>query len=110
MTHPCDGHSCDHCYLCDVVGVCCSTVSTPAAGAGSTAASDLEVLRRAIVADSDALAGLGQLIAADGASPASALEALAAAGNQLALPPVMASRPLEQPTKEDSHVIASRRS
>jgi hypothetical protein len=27
MTHPCDGHRCDHCYLCDVVGVCCATVS-----------------------------------------------------------------------------------
>lgn len=25
-THPCDGHPCDHCYLCDVVGVCCMTV------------------------------------------------------------------------------------
>jgi hypothetical protein len=25
--HPCVGHACDHCYLCDVLGVCCSTVS-----------------------------------------------------------------------------------
>jgi hypothetical protein len=30
MTHACTGHmaSCDHCYLCDVVGVCCMTVET----------------------------------------------------------------------------------
>jgi hypothetical protein len=27
MTYPCDGHPCDHCYLCDVVGVCCMTVT-----------------------------------------------------------------------------------
>lgn len=26
MTHPCAGHPCDHCFLCDVVGVCCQTV------------------------------------------------------------------------------------
>ena len=29
MTHPCTDHmaSCDHCYLCDVVGICCASVS-----------------------------------------------------------------------------------
>jgi hypothetical protein len=27
MTHPCTDHTCDHCYLCDVVGVCCGSVS-----------------------------------------------------------------------------------
>jgi hypothetical protein len=27
MTHPCDGHVCDHCYICDVVGICCGTLS-----------------------------------------------------------------------------------
>jgi hypothetical protein len=28
-THPCvPDHPCDHCYLCDVVGVCCATVSS----------------------------------------------------------------------------------
>jgi hypothetical protein len=25
--HPCAGHACDHCFLCDVVGVCCGSVS-----------------------------------------------------------------------------------
>lgn len=33
MSHPCDGHACDHCYLCDVVGICCASV--PAAGRAS---------------------------------------------------------------------------
>jgi hypothetical protein len=30
MTHACAAHmeSCDHCYLCDVVGVCCMTVTS----------------------------------------------------------------------------------
>ena len=27
VTHPCDGHSCDHCYICDVVGICCMALS-----------------------------------------------------------------------------------
>jgi hypothetical protein len=27
MSHPCSGHACDHCYLCDVVGICCASVS-----------------------------------------------------------------------------------
>jgi hypothetical protein len=25
--HPCDGHACDHCYCCDVLRVCCGSVS-----------------------------------------------------------------------------------
>lgn len=24
--HPCDGHGCDHCYICDTLGICCGTV------------------------------------------------------------------------------------
>jgi hypothetical protein len=26
MSHPCAGHSCDHCYVCDVLGICCASV------------------------------------------------------------------------------------
>jgi hypothetical protein len=31
MSHPCAGHirQCDHCYSCDVLGICCATVSAP---------------------------------------------------------------------------------
>lgn len=25
--HPSSDHPCDHCYLCDVVGICCATIS-----------------------------------------------------------------------------------
>ena len=32
MSHPCSDHPCDHCYQCDVLGICCaSTVSTTVA-------------------------------------------------------------------------------
>jgi hypothetical protein len=29
MNHPCSNHlsSCDHCYVCDVLGVCCASLS-----------------------------------------------------------------------------------
>lgn len=27
-SHPCADHPCDHCYLCDVVGICCGSVSS----------------------------------------------------------------------------------
>lgn len=26
--HPCADHPCDHCYTCDVLGICCSTISS----------------------------------------------------------------------------------
>ena len=25
MTHPCEGHVCDHCQICDEVGECCGS-------------------------------------------------------------------------------------
>jgi len=25
--HPCDGHACDHCYCCDVLRICCGSIS-----------------------------------------------------------------------------------
>lgn len=33
MTHPCADHyaTCDHCYQCDVLGICCASTRTPAA-------------------------------------------------------------------------------
>jgi hypothetical protein len=58
MSHPCDGHACDHCYLCDVVGICCATVPH-AAVRFSTPESRL---REAIVQDAAGVRGLAQLI------------------------------------------------
>jgi hypothetical protein len=28
VIHPCSDHPCDHCYTCDVLGICCSTISS----------------------------------------------------------------------------------
>ena len=78
MTHPCDGHDCDHCYLCDVVGICCATV--PAAASSSSA--DLrpeDTLRQDIrdeAADSIGLSQLIQIEVSVQLSPSSAPAAL----------------------------------
>jgi hypothetical protein len=65
MTHPCDGHDCDHCYLCDVVGVCCATVLPPAAAASASCAHDSR-LHDAIVAEATTGSASGDLIQANG--------------------------------------------
>lgn len=49
MSHPCDGHPCDHCYLCDVVGICCATVPH---GATAPASVLCDQRRRDAVVDS----------------------------------------------------------
>lgn len=59
MTHPCAGHPCDHCYLCDVVGICCQTV--PASPQAAINASD-GTLRQAILAERGSVVSLSSLI------------------------------------------------
>jgi hypothetical protein len=61
MSHPCDGHACDHCYLCDVVGVCCLTVATGRKTHDQSAVAS-NVLRAAIVADAETVPGLPELV------------------------------------------------
>jgi hypothetical protein len=51
MTHPCADHPCDHCYLCDVVGICCQTVRSGAVASISARDPDYS-LRQAILAES----------------------------------------------------------
>jgi hypothetical protein len=58
MSHPCADHPCDHCYLCDVVGICCQTVAGTAPVAATTPAAPAivridpdEALRQAILAE-----------------------------------------------------------
>jgi hypothetical protein len=70
MTHPCTDHPCDHCYLCDVVGICCMTVAAGrrvAAEAQSPAPPD--VLHDAIVQDAKTAPSLPELIRAEGVRP-----------------------------------------
>lgn len=52
--HPCAGHPCDHCYLCDVVGICCLTVRGVASAASSVSRPDSdEALRQAVIAETE---------------------------------------------------------
>ena len=66
MTHPCEGHACDHCYLCDVVGVCCAAVPE---GVSVDSWSD-DRLRDAVVVDAASTASLIELVHIDAARPA----------------------------------------
>lgn len=68
--HPCSGHPCDHCYLCDVLGICCLTVPTtqpPGVAAASPKVPD--VLHDAVVQDATAAPSLSQLVRAEGVRP-----------------------------------------
>ena len=63
MSHPCDGHACDHCYRCDVLGVCCAAV--PSARPSSAVDASADQIRQAIAADQVAGASLAQLLSAE---------------------------------------------
>jgi hypothetical protein len=66
VTHPCvPNHACDHCYLCDVVGVCCMTVRDAAT---ATTADPDEILRQAILAESHSAVNLADLIRVEAVS------------------------------------------
>jgi hypothetical protein len=53
VSHPCEGHACDHCYLCDVRGICCGTVRATQAQAVAEVAEDA-ALRAAVAEDAAA--------------------------------------------------------
>jgi hypothetical protein len=59
MSHPCDGHACDHCYLCDVVGICCATV--PNSAIASHPCSHDTRLHEAVAAEASTTVGFAQL-------------------------------------------------
>lgn len=59
MTHPCDGHACDHCYICDVEGRCC--LCDPPADALPFAA-DPQRLVDAVLVEASSAASLKHLI------------------------------------------------
>lgn len=64
MSHPCDGHPCDHCYTCDVLGVCCATVS-PGQPRQSEAQARSERLHEAIIVEAGTVPSLVDLIRLD---------------------------------------------
>lgn len=48
---PCADHACDHCYLCDEVGICCSTVNAADVAVLSSDQAFLDRVREALVED-----------------------------------------------------------
>lgn len=98
MTHPCADHPCDHCYLCDVIGVCCQAVRDAAslAAPGGDAA-----LRQAVVEEAASVVTLAHLIRIEALSVAQASPLLLPAP-PLALPsPVPAPFPLGEQTRKE---------
>jgi hypothetical protein len=51
--HPCAGHACDHCHLCDVEGICCASVSTSDVPGLVADAALVDRLRSALAEDAD---------------------------------------------------------
>ncbi len=71
MTHPCASHACDHCYLCDVVGICCSTVSSgQRAQLEASDQAQRERLYRAIAQEAVTTPTLTGLVRSDATKPA----------------------------------------
>jgi hypothetical protein len=87
--HPCNGHACDHCYLCDVVGVCCRTV-TPDQRALLEAehrATPSDRLHNTIIRDAESVVTLPELVYRDAATGTGVLHAARRLGLMAAADP-----------------------
>lgn len=104
--HPCIDHPCDHCYLCDVVGVCCTTV-TPSQRARLEAehrAEPIDRLHAVILQDAGTVPSLPELVRLEARQYPAGLVAASRLGLLKAslIDPVLNSR------KEPAHVAISR--
>jgi len=107
--HPCAGHSCDHCFCCDVLGICCATIPAELRVQLEAAAQTVEAerFRRDVVAEAGQLATLADLICAE-AEPGD--PALSPGPYRLALPPAPAADATPANNfKEASYVFAARK-
>jgi hypothetical protein len=103
VSHPCTDHlaSCDHCYLCETVGICCASVS-------SAVRAQLEASHR------HPYAGLTAAILTEAQARTSLADRLRADAQRSqvsrALPAAPAPGPLPPPRhrKEPIHVTAAR--
>jgi hypothetical protein len=88
--HPCADHPCDHCYVCDVLGVCCASISPEQRAQLEAAAQacDAERFRQAIMAEAGQLVTLANLISAEASRH---VPALLPGSSRLALPPGVSS-------------------
>jgi hypothetical protein len=99
--HPCADHPCDHCYLCDVVGICCQSAQAAQHVSDSRPAAQPDPLHDAIVQDAKAVTGLSELVRIEARPPNLA---------GLLLPGLTAQPFPHDPRKETVHVIAARTS
>jgi hypothetical protein len=106
--HVCSGHACDHCYWCDVLGICCATIPAEQRArleAGHHAQPD--ALHAAIVQEAGTVASLGELVRLDAERSSSG--ALLPAATRLGLLAAPAADPLPfDSRKEPVHVIPAR--
>jgi hypothetical protein len=100
MTHPCDAHPCDHCYTCDVEGVCCQTVAGQAA---SIRATRPDSLRAAIARDAPVVPSLRELVRQE--DEARSLPAAVRVG---LLSAALSDAFLKTPRKDAAYVVPSR--
>jgi hypothetical protein len=103
--HPCDSHACDHCYLCDVVGICCMTVSSgqraQLEAEHRTGSSDW--LHAAILADAQHVPAFADLVRLDALSRTIALPASISLGLLAAPSP----DPLHHDAREEDIVVVA---
>jgi hypothetical protein len=96
--HCCDGHMCDHCYTCDVLGVCCQTIGATQHRSSDVQPATPSVLHDAIVQDAKTATSLSHRIQLGITQPSVAA----------LLPGQPAELPATQTRKEPVRVIATR--
>jgi hypothetical protein len=105
--HPCNSHPCDHCYLCDGLGVCCASIS-PQQRAQLEADDPMqrERLRLAIVLEAGTIPSLGELVRRDAQRqrPAGSLPAQ----SSLVLPQA-AAEPIPSDSRKEAAINAPTR-
>lgn len=60
--HPCDGHACDHCYRCDVLGECCQTATARRTASRPVDVASPDPLHAAILRDAGTVPSLAGLV------------------------------------------------
>ncbi len=104
--HPCQGHPCDHCYLCDVVGVCCMTVAPGerARLAAEHRAGPPDQLHAAILRDARTIPSLPELVRLEARQCPAGL----VAASRLGLLKAPHAEPILNSRKEAAHGAVSR--
>lgn len=101
--HCCAGHPCDHCYLCDVVGICCMTVSAEQrVRLEAHLRTELDRLRQTLICEAAAKPSLAAQLRGDMQRPP-AVGLLAPAPL-----PLLADPPILDQRRENVHVLVPR--